>query len=156
MDAVCPTRSQMGQYKDSPVLWFAGYSSHHSCTYKWPHRVFLFNFTPFFRFRRYATCKKFSAKFSVLGSNTPLKLGVSCKLNISRAWPGKILIAGYTYHSLVRSCMHVRGTYNSILPLPGCHTQYSLLYASISNKGRLRSEERRVGKECRSRWSPYH
>src|SRR2546430_15239454 len=23
-------------------------------------------------------------------------------------------------------------------------------------KGGLRSEERRVGKECRSRWSPYH
>ena len=23
-------------------------------------------------------------------------------------------------------------------------------------KGRPRSEERRVGKECRSRWSPYH
>ena len=23
-------------------------------------------------------------------------------------------------------------------------------------KRRLRSEERRVGKECRSRWSPYH
>ena len=23
-------------------------------------------------------------------------------------------------------------------------------------KGRYRSEERRVGKECRSRWSPYH
>ena len=22
--------------------------------------------------------------------------------------------------------------------------------------GRIRSEERRVGKECRSRWSPYH
>ena len=22
--------------------------------------------------------------------------------------------------------------------------------------GHLRSEERRVGKECRSRWSPYH
>src|SRR3989440_8241380 len=28
----------------------------------------------------------------------------------------------------------------------------------VSNKGieLLRSEERRVGKECRSRWSPYH
>src|SRR5260221_6096879 len=25
-----------------------------------------------------------------------------------------------------------------------------------SNKGAPRSEERRVGKECRSRWSPYH
>ena len=23
-------------------------------------------------------------------------------------------------------------------------------------KKRIRSEERRVGKECRSRWSPYH
>ena len=25
-----------------------------------------------------------------------------------------------------------------------------------STKQRMRSEERRVGKECRSRWSPYH
>ena len=28
-------------------------------------------------------------------------------------------------------------------------------YATIGNE-RSRSEERRVGKECRSRWSPYH
>ena len=27
---------------------------------------------------------------------------------------------------------------------------------SSSNDNQLRSEERRVGKECRSRWSPYH
>src|SRR5256885_12782758 len=26
----------------------------------------------------------------------------------------------------------------------------------IANNGTPRSEERRVGKECRSRWSPYH
>ena len=26
----------------------------------------------------------------------------------------------------------------------------------IGNKVAMRSEERRVGKECRSRWSPYH
>ena len=26
----------------------------------------------------------------------------------------------------------------------------------IEKNGFLRSEERRVGKECRSRWSPYH
>ena len=26
----------------------------------------------------------------------------------------------------------------------------------VSDKNRSRSEERRVGKECRSRWSPYH
>ena len=28
--------------------------------------------------------------------------------------------------------------------------------AAFERLGRLRSEERRVGKECRSRWSPYH
>ena len=27
---------------------------------------------------------------------------------------------------------------------------------SIQRRHRSRSEERRVGKECRSRWSPYH
>src|SRR3712207_7242772 len=26
----------------------------------------------------------------------------------------------------------------------------------VVKKGQARSEERRVGKECRSRWSPYH
>jgi UTP--glucose-1-phosphate uridylyltransferase len=26
----------------------------------------------------------------------------------------------------------------------------------LEGRGKLRSEERRVGKECRSRWSPYH
>ena len=31
----------------------------------------------------------------------------------------------------------------------------SLLMLSTNNS-ELRSEERRVGKECRSRWSPYH
>ena len=29
-------------------------------------------------------------------------------------------------------------------------------YYTIGNIGTTRSEERRVGKECRSRWSPYH
>ena len=28
--------------------------------------------------------------------------------------------------------------------------------ASSAEEARVRSEERRVGKECRSRWSPYH
>ena len=27
---------------------------------------------------------------------------------------------------------------------------------SLVRAGNIRSEERRVGKECRSRWSPYH
>src|SRR3989441_2175777 len=33
---------------------------------------------------------------------------------------------------------------------------WALLYDRLPIKGFLRSEERRVGKECRSRWSPYH
>ena len=32
--------------------------------------------------------------------------------------------------------------------IPGCRRS--------SGEGNGRSEERRVGKECRSRWSPYH
>ena len=29
-------------------------------------------------------------------------------------------------------------------------------FTALGGSGILRSEERRVGKECRSRWSPYH
>ena len=29
-------------------------------------------------------------------------------------------------------------------------------YPQLLTLGQSRSEERRVGKECRSRWSPYH
>ena len=29
-------------------------------------------------------------------------------------------------------------------------------FATTASDGKVRSEERRVGKECRSRWSPYH
>ena len=43
------------------------------------------------------------------------------------------------------------------------HTDYSMLDGAgkikdyvAEAKRRSRSEERRVGKECRSRWSPYH
>ena len=35
-------------------------------------------------------------------------------------------------------------------------TPYELLAESTGGANKERSEERRVGKECRSRWSPYH
>src|ERR1019366_9026050 len=39
----------------------------------------------------------------------------------------------------------------------GITTDYALVHARYGDRpGNLRSEERRVGKECRSRWSPYH
>ena len=40
-----------------------------------------------------------------------------------------------------------RGFFDHMLTLFSSHGQFDL---------RSRSEERRVGKECRSRWSPYH
>ena len=33
---------------------------------------------------------------------------------------------------------------------------YEMLVTTKYLKNKFRSEERRVGKECRSRWSPYH
>src|SRR2546430_13318240 len=45
---------------------------------------------------------------------------------------------------------------------PGVHPGLPLVYAISERNGSMpslssaRSEERRVGKECRSRWSPYH
>ena len=30
------------------------------------------------------------------------------------------------------------------------------IFGAVTNANGYRSEERRVGKECRSRWSPYH
>ena len=37
------------------------------------------------------------------------------------------------------------------------HDDYKFtMHASGNVLGKARSEERRVGKECRSRWSPYH
>src|SRR2546430_4699602 len=38
-------------------------------------------------------------------------------------------------------------------PTPGSATNAQVLFLAINT---ARSEERRVGKECRSRWSPYH
>ena len=50
--------------------------------------------------------------------------------------------------------------YSAIAPLiAGTQEDYESLSAyfrTVSAKGIKRSEERRVGKECRSRWSPYH
>ena len=41
-------------------------------------------------------------------------------------------------------------------PVPQLGGGQGLLLLHILDEGRSRSEERRVGKECRSRWSPYH
>ena len=39
---------------------------------------------------------------------------------------------------------------------PDAKSQVTIEYDDNNKPLRIRSEERRVGKECRSRWSPYH
>ena len=45
---------------------------------------------------------------------------------------------------------------NSAVKLFRLSPEFSLLYTTLYGLRKRRSEERRVGKECRSRWSPYH
>ena len=40
--------------------------------------------------------------------------------------------------------------------LPTIKSKESALRSEVKKAKDTRSEERRVGKECRSRWSPYH
>ena len=70
-------------------------------------------------------------------------------------------------HKALR-CRHERllGTPSDVAPILWQHgalarlksgeTIDALLYGGYSTISAERSEERRVGKECRSRWSPYH
>ena len=55
---------------------------------------------------------------------------------------------------LVRYCKKLNIPVISVHGLRHTHASI-LLYAGVSITAE-RSEERRVGKECRSRWSPYH
>src|SRR2546430_11433764 len=59
---------------------------------------------------------------------------------------GRVLVASET-----ASALSTRGEYNLVVKDGKVEIQRELNYQCTS-----RSEERRVGKECRSRWSPYH
>src|SRR2546429_6174728 len=52
------------------------------------------------------------------------------------------------FHRVSRSPVHC-----SAIPI---ETLSAARADASRNRARARSEERRVGKECRSRWSPYH
>jgi len=62
---------------------------------------------------------------------------LALKLNLALAWLKLRRLLGYDYAELI-----VYVSSSEALPPP----------LSLEE----RSEERRVGKECRSRWSPYH
>ena len=56
------------------------------------------------------------------------------------------------------SCVSIMdGTQPKVLEnSEGARTTPSMVSFDEENSRLIRSEERRVGKECRSRWSPYH
>src|SRR3712207_1368776 len=65
---------------------------------------------------------------------------------------GTQIILGNTYH------LFLRPGDDLIDRLGGLHSFMNWKKPILTDSGgfQVRSEERRVGKECRSRWSPYH
>ena len=74
---------------------------------------------------------------------------------------GAQIILSNTYHLMIRPGVErikrIGGLHefmNCKLPILTDSGGFQIM--SLSKLVRIRSEERRVGKECRSRWSPYH
>src|SRR3989475_4759041 len=63
------------------------------------------------------------------------------------------LVVGHQHTERAR---HSGSTTRNTLPLPGAERTSIRPPWSVTMPWAIRSEERRVGKECRSRWSPYH
>ena len=69
----------------------------------------------------------------------------------------------YSQRHIDRQDIHavggVEGDLSNRLADDGCKVRIIGIEAQLGTMpdvGHMRSEERRVGKECRSRWSPYH
>src|SRR3712207_7950201 len=57
----------------------------------------------------------------------------------------------------ITTALRVGGKHgDSLLMRHHLHLRIEPVEPAAARGGELRSEERRVGKECRSRWSPYH
>ena len=59
-------------------------------------------------------------------------------------------------YALISDVLFVRDHTNPGVFHPRISAQLDFIYESLYDNDKARSEERRVGKECRSRWSPYH
>src|SRR2546430_11545323 len=77
----------------------------------------------------------------------------TCALPISFS-PARMWIGGL--RSLNKPYLHLHTQFNEELPWPTIDMNFMNLNQSAHGDREYRSEERRVGKECRSRWSPYH
>ena len=57
-----------------------------------------------------------------------------------------------TWPQIQTLCDEAIANHTAYVCINTCYVKQAVEYMA----GRIRSEERRVGKECRSRWSPYH
>src|SRR5258708_39169640 len=73
------------------------------------------------------------------------------------AWPAAALLAGLLAAATGAVSLRTRGVYFIMITLAFAQMLF-YIFISLRQYGGEdgRSEERRVGKECRSRWSPYH
>ena len=88
------------------------------------------------------------------------------ELTVGTAKDGKVPKWGYSYYKFTTSSTGAGSYKLSIASLESTSSSSSSVIATLysgssyNTSTRLdsesRSEERRVGKECRSRWSPYH
>src|SRR6266566_8638401 len=74
------------------------------------------------------------------------------------AWPVTLAAAAGYAAAWLRGWPPARLRRAAAACLPGTAVWFlaAALRTHAWNAGAVRSEERRVGKECRSRWSPYH
>src|SRR3712207_7451190 len=75
----------------------------------------------------------------------------TCALPIS--FGGVVALGGPVDGELAGEIIRV---FTEVLVAPEFSAEAREIFGTKPNMTVLRSEERRVGKECRSRWSPYH
>src|SRR5256885_4755385 len=75
-----------------------------------------------------------------------------CSSDLGRVPPA--IMPSRIFASVRIACESKRRTSSAYIAEDRCPTERLQLNAPIALS--FRSEERRVGKECRSRWSPYH
>ena len=71
----------------------------------------------------------------------------------------EIILKTFEDHQILELCTPIIFASNKLVSFQKKHFNTMTNFQgidSINTTIQLRSEERRVGKECRSRWSPYH
>src|SRR3712207_9279469 len=111
-----------------------------------PPRSTLFPYTTLFR--------SSEAEFLVVDTETNGRSGDECELTEV----GAVLVGGGELHDRWETLVGVRAPLSRRIQRFTGITQEMVDGAPPAEVTlpELRSEERRVGKECRSRWSPYH